>query len=249
MFCPQCGEAMPAGGRFCSHCGSGVSTAGSIAPPSVGFSWRRFAIPLMAVIALLLVVAGVLFFYNSKTPPVLSTFVETKKNQDLDRETAMKLLGGKTVETVEGSFDASLNDAQFAANILGDRKDLVPLFRELLNAGIIACNANNVCQPGPNGSSIRIQGGIFGSSDLIFTAGTLVPSAITGVIQTGPNMATADVQLSFQPTSMYQQHQAAFDQVNRQTVAGAPLNARTQGRPARAFFQRYDDGWRLQSIQ
>ena len=68
MFCPQCGEAMPAGGRFCSHCGSGVSTAGSVAPPSVGFSWRRVAIPLLAVIGLLLVVAGVLFFLKSKTP-------------------------------------------------------------------------------------------------------------------------------------------------------------------------------------
>jgi hypothetical protein len=70
--------------------------------------------------------------------------------------------------------------------------------------------------------------------------GTIATAAVTGVTQTGPNSATANVQLSFQAAPLYAQHQAAFDTVYA-FENGRAMSALTQPGPIQAAFHSVID--------
>jgi hypothetical protein len=100
------------------------------------------------------------------------------------------------------------------------------------------------CRPGPqaNGLTACCGGGAF-DTIINVPVGKLIASSITGVTKVGDNTAAAEVQLTVQPTPVYGQHQAAFDKLDN---SGSNRRRRTS---ARATFQLFDDGWRLENIQ
>lgn len=154
----------------------------------------------------------------------------------LDRQTAMKLLQGRVVETLQIHVDPLFQDQRAQS---GD-------YHLLINAQIISCHqegnflagelVHQACTPGP--VLIAANGG---SSSLDIPAGNLIVSAITGISETSDTSAVADVQLTFQPTSLYGQYKAVLDRLSR-----SPIKQRTA---AQATFRLFDDGWRLQGIQ
>ena len=159
--------------------------------------------------------------------------------KELDRQTAMRLIQGTQAATpVVINFFAY------------EHEDIRPAYQELENAGIIKCHPEGpfrVCVS-LSPSLVRVVPG--GEIRLQLSAGTIGPTAVTGVTQTGPNSATADVQFSFQAAPLYAQHQAAFSSLYERARLGYLLiSERTQPEARRAVFQRYDDGWRLQGFQ
>jgi hypothetical protein len=158
--------------------------------------------------------------------------------KDLDRETAMKLLQGKSVASVVGSFQAYADYAQFSA--------ARGWYQQLINARVITCGGGPVCSPGPSGTGLELNFTTFS-----FSAGSLTAADVTGVAQTGPNSASAQVRLIFQPSPLYGQYRDVFDHLTAeaQVMGGGPVQPKTQRGTAEAVFQRFDDGWRLQGIQ
>lgn len=160
-----------------------------------------------------------------------------KKEVPLDRDTALSLLHGQGVKQVEIGFSVvDIGQARSA-------------YQELANAGLLVCGNPDwegwrQCQPSNTSgiSNAPFAGG------LRFTVGTTAPTAVTGVTQTGPNSAMAEVELSFRSAPLYAQYQAAFDALYAQDAV-QPISGLKQARTMQATFQRYDDGWRLQGIQ
>lgn len=169
-------------------------------------------------------------------------------SQELDRQTALKLLQEQEAETVSAFF--------VSRHFPNEGKG--PAFETLAQAGVVNCapssdamarsfNASE-CSPGSNGGLSFTQHG-----QLSFVAGQIVPTEVTGVSKTGENSSVADVVFSFRPSPIYEQHRNAFDQLKpkHQGALGmsVPLSQRTVGRNVRAVFQRYDDGWRLERLE
>ena len=156
--------------------------------------------------------------------------------KDLDRGTAMKLLQGRNVGVV-GSFQAYA-DYVHLSSARG-------WYQQLINARVITCGGGPVCGLGPSGTGLQLNFTTFS-----FAAGTLTPVDVTGVAQTGPNSASAEVRLAFQPSPLYAQYRNTFDHLTAeaQVMGGGPVQPQTQRNAAEAVFQRYDDGWRLQSL-
>jgi hypothetical protein len=159
------------------------------------------------------------------------------KKKDLDRNVAMTLLQGRSV-TVAGSFQAYAAYAQ-SSSASG-------WYQQLIYADVITCSSAPVCQPR------RLAGGLQQEfSNFNFVAGSLIPAEVTGVTQTGPNSAMAQVRLTFQPSQLYAQYQNAFDHLTAEAQVmggGGPVRPQTQRTTAEAVFQRYDDGWRIQTF-
>lgn len=165
--------------------------------------------------------------------------------KDLDRQTALTLLGGKPVEAITGEF---FGENPFTALTPPNEATAI---RELIAGGVLACNETDpvfglTCRLGPNSGGMTL---FQGKSS--FLAGNLVPAAVTGVTQEGPNTATAQVQLSFVPSPLYSKYHSQLDTLtnNKGLLGPRPVGPRTQRSQANANFQRYDDGWRLVSIQ
>jgi hypothetical protein len=165
---------------------------------------------------------------------VIASFCCSCGKKELDRETAMKLLQGRVVRQVT-----------FFLSDLAGTSESVAAFRELEKAGLAVCGA-------PMGGGLRLcqftsTSGVATDFSGVhnFSAGVVVASAVTGVLQTGPNSATAEVQLSFQAAPLYAQHRAAFDSLE----GSEQVSVLTQPRATQATFQLFDNGWRLQAIQ
>ena len=158
--------------------------------------------------------------------------------KELDRQTAMTLLQGKSVSSVTGSFQAYSSYLEFS-NAKG-------WYQQLINAGVITCGTGPVCQPGPAAAGLQLD-----FTNFNFQAGNLIPVEITGVSKTGPDSAMAQVRLTFQPSPLYSQYRNAFDHLTAeaQVMGGGPVQPQTQQSSAEALFQRFDDGWRLQSVR
>jgi hypothetical protein len=159
-------------------------------------------------------------------------------HKPLDRATALSLLQNRIIDTVQGSFSSAP----------GYRGNAIPQYQELVNAGVITCTNSammgTVCQAGPNGGGLQDRAG-----EIAFVAGELVVGSVTAVSQPTPNSAIADLQLIFQPTSIYSRYQAQLNLMDGGSFLQSPLQQRIQGRPARASFQRFDNGWHVMSIQ
>jgi hypothetical protein len=162
--------------------------------------------------------------------------------KELDRETAMRLVQGQGAQRIELDF-TSLDFGTTNQH---------PSYQELEKAGILVCHrapepGARKCVPSST-SGIRVIKDYLGP-DLVLFAGTVAPTAVTGVTETGPNSATASVQFSLQAAPTYEQHQAAFQVLYRSANPTGPLIERIQPSVRLAAFQRYDDGWRFQGFQ
>ncbi len=153
----------------------------------------------------------------------------------LDRETAAKLIGNHVVKSLQGEIP------QF-----GSQYNAV--LRQLDAAGLLDCKYPGMdsmipCNVGRNGQGFIANQG---NNKMVFAAGQLSTGEVTGVSQTSETTAVADVRLSFQPNRQYAQYQNLLDQLEQ---TGAISAAKSGSVTARATFQRFDDGWRLQGIQ
>src|ERR1035437_1437322 len=111
--------------------------------------------------------------------------------KELDRETAMRLVQGQGAQRIELDF-TSLDFGTTNQH---------PSYQELEKAGILVCHrapepGARKCVPSST-SGIRVIKDYLGP-DLVLFAGTVAPTAVTGVTETGPNSATASVRFSLQ---------------------------------------------------
>ena len=159
----------------------------------------------------------------------------------LDYETAMNLLRERATDPLRISFSASpRHEAQ-------DPK-VNDAYQRLQDAHVIQCKASvgvgTICEPGPAGDAIT-QSGV---SDLSLVSGRWVPSAIVAIRRTGRGSADADVRMLFEPSELFQEFEEAFDQIQG-PGAMVTLSSRKQGKMVRVRYQRYDDGWHVESIE
>jgi len=155
--------------------------------------------------------------------------------KQLDRETAAKLIGNRVVKPLQGEIP------QGGSQYNG-------VLRQLDAAGLLDCKYPGMdsmipCNVGRNGQGFIAHGGY---NRMAFAAGQLSAGAVTGVSQTSDTMAVAVVRLVFQPNGQYAQYQNLFDQIE---MTGTISAAKSGSLTARATFQRFDDGWRLQGIE
>jgi hypothetical protein len=158
----------------------------------------------------------------------------------LDYDTALNLLRERAVDPVRTSISASPHfDSQ-------DSK-ITQAYQRLIDAHVIDCKSTSVgsiCEPGPAGDTITLNG----VSDLSVLAGRWVPAAIVTIQRTGPNSASADVRMNFEPSSLFQEFEEAFNSIE---APGSMMEAtaRKQGKIVHVTFERYDDGWHVENIE
>jgi hypothetical protein len=160
----------------------------------------------------------------------------------LDYETAINLLRERTTDPVRISFSAS---PHFENQDAGVSK----AYQRLMDDHVIDCKKNQgtgtICEPGPAGDALT-QDGV---SELALVAGRWVPASILAIRRTGRNTAVADVRMSFEPSQIFQDFETAFETIQAagQTLT---LNAvRQQGKMVQVTFQRYADGWHVESVE
>jgi len=162
-----------------------------------------------------------------------------RSSEPLDYETAMGLVKERSTEPVKLTFSASP-----PAN--GDAA-VTDAYARLIDAHVITCTTTaamgKICQPGPAGDALTQVG----SAELAVVAGRWVPAAITSFSPSVGSNTTADVRLRFEPSPLYRDFEDAFDAI--QLWAGKSLiESKREGRIVRAVFQRYDDGWHLETL-
>lgn len=158
----------------------------------------------------------------------------------LDYETAINLLRERAADPVRTSISAS-------PRFENQDPKVARAYQRLMEAHVIQCNSTSVgavCEPGPAGDTIT-QNGV---TDLSVVAGRWVPASIVAIQRTGRNSASADVRMSFEPGSLFQEFEDAFDSIES---PGSMLAAATrkQGKMVHVNFERYDDGWHVENIE
>ena len=158
----------------------------------------------------------------------------------LDYQTAMDLLRERAADPVRTIISAS-------PRLESQDPKAALAYQRLIDAHVIQCKSTSVgsiCEPGAAGDTLT-QNGV---TNLSVLAGRWVPAAIVAIQRTGRNSASADVRMTFEPTSLFQEFEDAFDSIESpgSTLAGA---ARKQGKMVRVTFERYDDGWHVENIE
>ncbi len=172
--------------------------------------------------------------------PVLALCLAACGGALLDYETAINLMRERAAEPVRTSISASPRfDSQ-------DTR-VVRAYQRLMDAHVIECKSSavgTICEPGPAGETLA-QNGV---SELSVVAGRWVPAVIVAIQRTGRNSASADVRMTFEPTSLFQEFEDAFDSIESPgTVLAAAT--RKQGKMVHVTFERYDDGWHVENIE
>jgi hypothetical protein len=172
--------------------------------------------------------------------PVLVLCLTACGGAVLDYETAINLLRERAADPVRTSISAS-------PRFENQDPKVVRAYQRLMDAHVILCSSTSVgaiCEPGPAGDTIT-QNGV---TDLSVVAGRWVPASIVAIQRTGRNSASADVRMSFEPSSLFQEFEDAFDSIES---PGSLLAAATrkQGKMVHVTFERYDDGWHVENIE
>jgi hypothetical protein len=172
---------------------------------------------------------------------IVAVFLGSCGADALDYETAINLLRERATDPVRTTFSAS---PQFETQ---DQKVNLAYLR-LQDAHVIECKntqgAGTFCEPGPAGEAISQAD----MSSLSLVAGRWVPSAVIAIRRTGRGSADADVRMLFEPSELFREFEDAFDQIQG-PGAMVTLGTRKQGRMVRVRYQRYDDGWHVESIE
>jgi hypothetical protein len=159
----------------------------------------------------------------------------------LDYETAINLLRERAADPVRTSISAS---PQLDGEV--DPK-VARAYQRLMEAHVITCKSTSVgsiCEPGPAGDMLT-QNGV---SDLSVVAGRWMPASIVAIQRTGTNSASADVRMTFEANTLFQEFEDAFDAIQS---PGSVLAAATrkQGKMVHVSFERYDDGWHVENVE
>lgn len=157
----------------------------------------------------------------------------------LDYETAMVVLKDANNEVLR---------VKFSATPRAPDPNVMSAYRDLNASHVLDCKdtarVGVLCVPGPAGDIV----GQDGTSDLSVVAGHWAPSSIVALQRTGRNSAQADVRMTFEPTTLYREFQSQFDAI-QYIDPTAVANDRKQGKMMHAVFERYEDGWHLESLQ
>ncbi len=86
------------------------------------------------------------------------------------------------------------------------------------------------------------------ATELVLTAGHWAPSNISSIQRTSTTTATAEVRMTFEASSLYHDFENAFDAL-RTPGASHDLDQKADGKTMTATFQRFEDGWHLESLQ
>lgn len=158
----------------------------------------------------------------------------------IDYETAMSLLKDRNTETVKLTFSASPPAATASTRA-------TQAYDQLVDAHVLNCQSTTtlgkLCQPGPAGDGV-VQ---VGSTELALVAGHWTPENILNISRSAGNSATADVRMRFEPSPLYRDFEAAFDQIQLAT-GKQPIEANNQSKTVHASYQRYEDGWHLEVV-
>jgi hypothetical protein len=158
----------------------------------------------------------------------------------LDYETAINLLRERAADSVRTSISAS-------PRFENQDPKVARAYQRLIEAHVIQCQTTAVgavCEPGPAGDTLT-QNGV---TDLAVIAGRWVPAAIVSIQRTGRDSASADVRMTFEANTLFQEFEDAFDSIES---PGSMLAAATrkQGKMVHVTFERYDDGWHVENIE
>lgn len=157
----------------------------------------------------------------------------------LDYETAMTLVKERQTDPVKLTFSAA-PPVHAGANV-------TDAYARLTDAHVINCTTTEamgkICEPGPAGEDITPVG----SAELSLNAGRWVPSTITSISRSVGSGATAEVRMRFELSPLYRDFEESFDTL--QIWAGkSAIENKKEGKMAHAVFQRYEDGWHLESL-
>lgn len=158
----------------------------------------------------------------------------------LDYETAINLLRERAADPVLTTISASPRSENQDPKV-------VRAYQRLIDAHVIQCKSTSVgaiCEPGPAGETLT-QNGV---SDISLVAGRWVPASIVAIQRTGRDTASADVRMTFEPNSLFQEFEDAFDSIESPGSMRA-ADARRQGKMLHVTFERYDDGWHVNNIE
>jgi hypothetical protein len=161
----------------------------------------------------------------------------------LNYEQAMSLLKDRNSEPVKITFSATprISPASDAR--------ITRAYDRLMEEHVLACEntpaLGMVCQPGPAGEELTPAG----SADLALVAGRWTPAVITHIARTGRSSASADIRMAFEPTSLFREFENELELIQNSVGTRLELGDRKDGKMARATFQRYEDGWRLESLE
>jgi hypothetical protein len=162
--------------------------------------------------------------------------------EPLDYETAMNLLRERTNDPVRTSFSAS-------PHFENQDPAVSEAYQRLIDEHVIQCKRNTgtgtICEPGAAGDALT-QDGV---SELSLVAGRWVPASILAIRRTGRNAAVADVRMSFQPSQIFQDFESAFDEIQSAGQKLALNAEKQQGKTVQVTFQRYADGWHVESVE
>ena len=160
----------------------------------------------------------------------------------LDYETALNLLRERTTDPVRTSFSAT-------PHFQNQDPAVSEAYQRLMDEHVIQCKKNTqvgtICEPGPAGDALT-QDGV---SELSLVAGRWVPVSIVAIRRTGRNTAAADVRMSFEPSQIFRDFETEFEQIQGHGRKLALEGGREQGKMVRVTFQRYGDGWHVESVE
>jgi hypothetical protein len=160
--------------------------------------------------------------------------------EPLDYETARSVVRDRSMEPIKATFSSS---PRF------DTSDprIKSAYQQLMESHVLECNVTvglATCVPGAAGDVLKQEG----ATELSLPAGQWVPSEIVSIQSTGRSSATAEVRMSFEATDLYREFERAFSDI--QTPATTQALAETkQPKIMHARFERFEDGWHLESLE
>jgi len=174
------------------------------------------------------------------TIPTIALCLTACGGAPLDYDTALNLLRERASDPVRTSISAS-------PHFESEDPKVSLAYHRLIEAHVIECKTTSVgtiCEPGPAGDTLTLNG----VTDLSVVAGRWVPASIISIQRTGRNSALAEVRMSFEASSLFQEFEDAFDSIES---PGSMLAAATrkQGKIVHVTFERYDDGWHIENIE
>ena len=121
-------------------------------------------------------------------------------------------------------------------------------YEQLMESHVVECSetagVGTMCAPGAAGDGLQQEG----AAELSLAAGQWAPAAIASLQRTGRNSASAEVRMSFDPAPLYHEYETAFSNIQSPAATQA-LSDTKQPKMMRARFERFDDGWHLESLQ
>jgi hypothetical protein len=152
----------------------------------------------------------------------------------------MNLLRERTTDPVRISFSASPSPNQDSS--------VSQAYQRLMDEHVIQCKkttgTGTICEPGEAGDALT-QDGV---SELSLVAGRWVPAAIVAIRRTGRNTAVANVRMSFEPSQIFRDFENFFDEIQSAGQTLALNTGKQQGKMVQVTFERYADGWHVESV-